>query len=321
MNFGSWRLSDYEDASATIGADYRPWFRYQALANLTASNFRKQGGQIRCYYLEHERCYFGRQKSRDCMKVYTVSDVHVDYAENMDWILSLDSSVYQNDIMILAGDISHDLGDLARVFSSLVTKFQSVHFVPGNHELWVEDDQFDCSVEKFNAVQALSAEHGIKSGVEHYGKLSIVPMFSWYDFSFGEPDRHLSRAWRDFRACQWPSHLESSKDISNYFLELNRDQLSVKNDTVISYSHFPPRIDVMPSYIPEERRRVYPVLGSASLGEQVKDLNPDIHIYGHSHVNQSIEIGNIRYINNAYAYPTENRISRKELRCVLDLAV
>ena len=253
------------------------------------------------------------------MKVYTVSDLHADYPENMDWVLSLNSSEYKSDIVILAGDISHDLNDLERVFTSLAGKFKAVHFVPGNLELWVEDDYYDCSLKKFEAVQSLSNELGIQTIVCHYGKLSVVPMFSWYDFSFGEPDRLLNRAWRDFRACQWPAHLENSKDINNYFLKLNQDKLTVRNKLVISYSHFLPRIDVMPTYIPENRRRIYPILGSESLGKQVKILKPDMHIYGHSHVNLSIKIEGIQYVNNAYAYPSENRISRKQLHCVLDL--
>ena len=74
----------------------------------------------------------------------------------------------------------------------------------------------------------------------------------------------------------------------------------------------------MSSRIPQERRRVYPVLGSSSLGEQLKKLNPDIHIYGHSHVNQSIELDNIRFVNNAFAYPSEERIARKQMHCVFD---
>ncbi|NKB32184.1 MAG: metallophosphoesterase [Pseudomonadales bacterium] len=253
------------------------------------------------------------------MKVYTVSDIHVDYPENMEWILSLDSASFLEDILIVAGDVSHDLQDLSRVFSSLVTKFKSVHFIPGNHELWIEQDKYDCSLEKFDAVQRISNEHGVQTKACHYGKLSLVPLHSWYDFSFGEPDRHLNRAWRDFRACAWPSELENVKDINEYFLSLNREHLTISNDTVISYSHFLPRIDVMPSFIPEDRRRIYPVLGSDLLGDQVRHLNPDIHIYGHSHVNQSVELDNIRYVNNAFAYPTENRISRKELHCVTDL--
>ncbi len=252
------------------------------------------------------------------MKVYTVSDIHVDYPENMEWILSLDAKAFQEDILVLAGDVSHKLDDLSRVFNSLLAKFKAVHFIPGNHELWLDGDEFSCSLEKFDAVQVLCDGMGIETAHCEYGGLSVVPLYGWYDFSFGDPDKHLTRAWRDFRACAWPTKLESSKDINEHFLNLNRAQLDISNDIVISYSHFLPRIDVMPSFIPQDRRRVYPVLGSDGLGEQVKQLNPDIHIYGHSHVNQSIELDDIRFVNNAFAYPTENRIARKELHCVFD---
>ena len=44
-----------------------------------------------------------------------------------------------------------------------------------------------------------------------------------------------------------------------------------------------------------------------------------IHVYGHSHVNQVIEIDGIRYMNNAFATPKEARIARKELVCILIL--
>ena len=252
------------------------------------------------------------------MKVYTVSDVHVDYPENMDWILSLDAAEYRQDILVLAGDISHNLEALERVFKSLLENFKSLNFIPGNDELWGDGDEFGCSLEKFKAVNQLCEETGVKINQHHYCNLTVVPLHGWYDFSFGEPDKHLARAWRDFRACVWPPKLESSKDVNEYFLNLNKTQLNITNDIVISYSHFLPRIDVMPSYIPHDRRRVYPVLGSNGLGEQVKKLNPDIHIYGHSHVNQSIKLDDIRFVNNAFAYPTENRIARKELHCVFD---
>jgi len=146
--------------------------------------------------------------------------------------------------------------------------------------------------------------------------ISFVPLYSWYDFSFGEPNRHLRRAWRDFRACSWPDHLPQSKDVSAHFLNLNIPRLETSNEVVISFSHFLPRIDVMPSKIPLERRNVYPVLGSEALGKQVKQLSPKIHVYGHSHVNQSIQLDDIEFVNNAFAYPSESRISRKRLHCI-----
>ncbi len=252
------------------------------------------------------------------MKFFALSDIHVDYPENMQWVRDLDSKRYANDVLILAGDVTDDLAALSSVFASLRAKFTDILFVPGNHELWLREEDVDCSLEKFTVIQRLCKSHDIKTDVTHYSQVSVVPLFSWYDYSFGEPDRHLLRGWRDFRACRWPSALHDMDSVSKHFLSLNHDRLLTSNDVVISFSHFLPRIDVMPPQIPSKRRIVYPVLGSAALGDQVARLAPDIHIYGHSHVNRSIELDATRFVNNAFAYPSEDRISRKQLHCVLD---
>ena len=252
------------------------------------------------------------------MKVFAVSDVHVDYAENLAWILGLGYKEYANDILILAGDVTEKMSLLEQVLVSLAVSFKVVLFVPGNHELWVQENDFDCSLDKFEAIAELCKSCGVHSDVFELLGISFVPLFSWYDFSFGEPDRDLRRAWRDFRACSWPEHLPGSQDVTEYFLKLNIPKLNIINKTVISFSHFLPRIDVMPAGIPVERRNVYPVLGSEALGIQVKQLSPTIHVYGHSHVNQDIELDGIRYLNNAFAYPCESQIARKQLKCIYE---
>ncbi|MDA0689028.1 MAG: metallophosphoesterase [Proteobacteria bacterium] len=253
------------------------------------------------------------------MRLYTVSDLHVDYAENLGWVRSLSGEDYSGDRLILAGDITDDMELLRSVLSGFAATFKSVHFVPGNHELWIDRGDYACSLEKFEAVLELCRELDVHVDPYHDERLSVLPLFSWYDFSFGEPGVYLRRAWRDFRACEWPEHLADTGELSEYFLEKNLANLQVENELVVSFSHFLPRIDVMPDRIPEKRRKVYPVLGSMKLGEQVRQLKPDIHIYGHSHVNQQIELEGTTYINNAYAYPKEDRIARKALHCVAEL--
>lgn len=252
------------------------------------------------------------------MRVFTVSDLHVDYPENLEWVLALPSDEFGHDVLVLPGDVTDSLELLKSTFEVLKSKFGEVLFVPGNHELWVDGVEFECSLEKFHAVMAQCKASGVETDVFTAGKLSIVPLLSWYDFSFGEPCAYLQRAWRDFRACRWPAHLKTSAQICEFFLQRNAEVLGTVNERIISFSHFLPRIDVMPARIPEHRRRVYPVLGSAALDTQVKRLNSAMHIYGHSHVNQSVVIDDIHYINNAYAYPKENRIARKRLHCVFD---
>jgi len=100
---------------------------------------------------------------------------------------------------------------------------------------------------------------------------------------------------------------------------MNGDVLSISNDRVITFSHFMPRIDLMPSIIPEKKRFLYPVLGTTILEKQIRAIRPRIHIYGHTHVNRRIERDGILYINNAFGYPRETRITRKRLVRVMEI--
>jgi predicted phosphodiesterase len=250
------------------------------------------------------------------MRVHALSDIHVDYPDNLAWLRALSGSDYQQDILILAGDVSDDMELLAESLQVLKGKFQQLCFIAGNHELWVRDSEFDCSLEKFAAVRELCRSLDVHVDCHRVGGLSLVPLHSWYDYSFAKPDRHLRRAWRDYRACAWPEHLAGSAAINRHFLALNEPLLDESNTTVISYSHFVPRIDLMPERIPLRKRNVYPVLGSNALGQQVAQLRSDVHVYGHSHVNRSMQIGDTHYVNNAFGYPAEDRIARKQLRCV-----
>jgi len=250
------------------------------------------------------------------MRVHALSDIHVDYPDNLAWLRAVSSSDYQEDILILAGDVSDDMELLAEALEVLLGKFRKLCFIPGNHELWVNGSGFECSLTKFAAIQELCLSLDVVIECHREGGLSLVPLHGWYDYSFAKPDRHLRRAWRDYRACAWPNHLEGSEEINRHFLELNNAVLEESNTTVISYSHFVPRIDLMPERIPLHKRNVYPVLGSTALGRQVERLQPHIHVYGHSHVNQSKKIGSTHYVNNAFGYPSETRIASKQMRCV-----
>ena len=104
------------------------------------------------------------------------------------------------------------------------------------------------------------------------------------------------------------------------FLEMNEFFLGdYSGRTVITFSHFLPRIDVMPFFIPPEHRRYYAMLGTSLLERQVRTLKPRIHVYGHSHVNNRVVKDDTIYINNAFGYPYEFFICAKKLRSILEI--
>ena len=252
------------------------------------------------------------------MRVFALSDIHVDYDENARWLEALSKYDYRDDVLILAGDVSDSIELLTWTLGLLARRFRHVSFVPGNHDLWViRDRPRQTSLKKFETVQQRARDSGAATEVLRCGALSIVPLLAWYDYSFGPPDRDLARTWMDYRACAWPSDYGAA-EVTAHFLACNEPSLLDAAGTVISFSHFLPRIDVMPKRA-EGARWFYPVLGTDRLERQIRRLGSTIHAYGHSHVNRHVTIDGVRYVNNAFGYPHERRISRKSLVCIHEL--
>lgn len=249
------------------------------------------------------------------MRVFALSDIHIDYSANAKWIANLSVADYQDDVLILAGDVT-DIQKLLDWGLSILTKrFKKVLFVPGNHELWVRREGPEKnSLQKFDDICAAVKSTGASMEAFHEHGVSIIPLLGWYDYSFGEPSQELRATWMDYYACRWPNGF-TDRDIAAHFAAFNDEQNSMASAKVITYSHFLPRIDLMPEFIPSAHRILYPVLGSVQLERQLRRLNPGIHVYGHSHVNRHVKIDGVSYINNAFGYPNETRTS-KQLMCI-----
>lgn len=249
------------------------------------------------------------------MRVFALSDIHIDYSTNANWVENLSTYDYQDDVLILAGDVTDTRPLLDWCFSTLTKRFKKVLFVPGNHELWVRgEDREKNSLQKFDDICALVKSTGASMEIFHGHGVSIIPLLGWYDYSFGEPSQELREMWMDYHVCRWPSGF-TDRDIAAHFTALNDEQNSMASAKIITYSHFLPRIDLMPEFIPYAQRVLYPILGSVQLERQLRRLNPGIHVYGHSHVNRQVEIDGVLYINNAFGYPDETRTS-KQLICI-----
>ncbi len=260
------------------------------------------------------------------MRIFAISDIHVDFDENYRWVDSLSGYDYQHDILIVAGDVTDNMPLFEKTLRKLRDRFYQVLYIPGNHDLWVRPnvmkDYKDAkdSLAKLEFISVVAADCGVRMEPFHQDSLAIIPLFGWYDYSFGYPSPETLAAWSDFVAVKWPGHYDE-KGITRYFIAMNDAFLAqdYQGQWVISFSHFLPRIDIMPFYIPNDKRSLYPVLGTALLDEQIRKLGSRIHVYGHSHVNQQIMKDDTLYINNAYGYPYETHIAAKELKCIYEV--
>lgn len=240
--------------------------------------------------------------------LYAVSDLHMDEAANREWLLQLPER--RSDALIVAGDISDDLRRVEQCFAVLKSKYEEVFFCPGNHDLWVRDGT---SLDKLKALQELAARCGVRTGPERFGGVLVVPMLSWHHASF-DTEPAISK-WRgipsarkvmtDYRRCAWPDDLSDRDDsIAAYFDSLN-ENIERPDGPVVSFSHFLPRIELLP-----EKRYLYlPTLasavGSTFLGRRVQALRPDVHCFGHTHFGWDATLDGVRYVQAALGYTQE----------------
>lgn len=249
------------------------------------------------------------------MRIFALSDLHIDYTENLEWLRNLSSGEYKEDFLILAGDISDNLSLLQESFNILKSKFKELFFVPGNHDLWVHRCTETDSLAKFHRILEIARQSGVITSPASFGEISIVPLFGWYDYSFGNPSEYLKNRWADYQVCQWPEEY-GDKEVALYFSSINDKALKDFKHTgsvLISFSHFLPRPDLMPHFVPPQVKKLLPVLGNKDLGLKIKELGSHIHVYGHHHLNRKVSVHKTLYINNAFGYPKEGRISNKEL--------
>ncbi|KAL4854508.1 hypothetical protein ACK3TF_004685 [Chlorella vulgaris] len=276
------------------------------------------------------------------MRVWAVSDIHTDYAQNLQWVEELVTGSsggaaaegFKQDALIVAGDVSDDLATLEKTLQLLADAFAHVFFVPGNHDLWVRRDErgkYD-SLEKLRRVQALCARLGVLTEPACVGGLWVFPLLSWYHASWDrEPDvagaQPISKVMLDFHVCSWASapHLNAhDESLAAHFDALNEPAFSAAlkqveeaaasaggvRPPVLSFSHFLPRQELLP-----EKRMLYmpnlaKAAGSDLLEARVRRLKPLAHVFGHTHFSWDMAVEGQRYVQWPRGYPSENRQRR-----------
>ena len=274
-------------------------------------------------------------------RIHAVSDIHTDYTANMDWARSLGSDpAFRSDVLIVAGDVSARLDTFRETMSVLSEAFGAVFFCPGNHDLWCRRDGTEGtdSLEKLQRLDEICSSLGVLTTPQRVSMaagrtVSVLPLLSFHHASFDtEPDISRLRLpsakaiVSDYKATRWPEpfacgdeELARSIDAQNEALLGDRAAAQATgraslepirsyadargNDAhLISFSHFLPRIEL----IPEKRYLIYPPLmravGSEPLGRRVHGLQPDLHIFGHTHFGWDSTVDGVRYVQVRGSY-------------------
>lgn len=245
--------------------------------------------------------------SRDAvgLRVFVLSDLHTDYAENMSWVKSISTVRHRKDVILIAGDVAEIYGNFVLTMSLLKDRFEHVFYVPGNHDLWCrrEGEDYVDSLQKLNKLLDACRVLGVETNPMVVDGLGIIPLFSWYHESFDQEKditgiriQSLEMACKDFHACKWPAGLSNGDtSLSLYFDAINEKSLNVVKEIqgtcsqIITFSHFVPRQELCP----EKRMLFYPklpkIIGSDYLEVRIRSIHgiqgsgSACHVFGHTH--------------------------------------
>lgn len=262
------------------------------------------------------------------MRVLALSDIHVDYEQNRDWLARISNVDHLQDVLLLAGDVTDKLDLLERTLENLRRKFAQLFFVPGNHELWDRERKFGDAIAKFERILERCAALDVHTEPRVIDGVRIVPLFSWYarpedglDSLFLEKaseDMSLT-AWADDYFVRWPQFANGGSAAA-HFLARNETRLQHNDDLpTVSFSHFLPRRDLMMRTTAEIEREgpgipdpnphfnFSRVAGTQGLDRQIRRLRPAVHVYGHQHRNRWREVDGILYVSQCLGYPAEGQ--------------
>jgi predicted phosphodiesterase len=254
-------------------------------------------------------------------RIFAISDLHVDFAVNLEQVESLSRSDYRRDTLIIAGDASHRLDRVEAALTALVERFSQVFFTFGNHDLWVDDDsqaqgdgEVETSLDRVQALDDLCARIGVRTAPAAAGEMWGVPLGGWYEPAFSErlhadaPPARISRLWADHQRCRWPPHLPDDGARCRHFTRLNEDRLRPPpGRRVITFSHFPPRPEVLPPVAVLRFKELPLVCGSDRLEKQLRAAGSSVHVFGHTHIPWDETIDGVRYVQNPLGYPYERK--------------
>ena len=105
-----------------------------------------------------------------------------------------------------------------------------------------------------------------------------------------------------------------------YFFDLNLPNIRSYDGPVISFSHFLPRIELLPSREYLRFKSLPKVAGCNLIERQIRELRSVIHVFGHSHINRDCVLDGVRYVQNALSYPKERFADGLELKEIIDLS-
>jgi len=239
------------------------------------------------------------KRPKGSTRVFSISNVHFDHRVNEDWAHAIDDSAFQEDVLIVVGNLADTRGAIVRGLTTLRAKFRRVFYTVGSHEMWVlhgDMKKYPDSIAKLQGIFEACDELGVDVVSDAVCEdVFVAPIHSWYNAEFDERDPWPDPQDNTNPLCRWP--LDPDDQVWKFMLKLNEGFLGLPyHGTVITFSHFLPRRNLP---VPEMHGKpATKVAGCERIDDQVRAVRSKVHIYAHSYEKYSSFQQGIHYVNH-----------------------
>jgi hypothetical protein len=257
-------------------------------------------------------------------RLLAISDLHVGYPENRAYADALVPGD-PGDWLIVAGDVSEDFATVGIVLASLAQRFARVIWTPGNHELWTPPaDKVQLrGVARYEALVKVCRRFGVLTPEDDFpvwdgagGPVTVAPVFTLYDYSFG-PDgpspnggnraaavaaareagiKPTDEAY--LHADPYPSAAQWCADR----VEATEKRLAAAAGPLVLVSHWP----LLREPTTVLRYQAFaPWCGTVATSDWHKRFPVHAAVYGHLHIPRTEEYDGVRFEEVSVGYPRE----------------
>lgn len=230
------------------------------------------------------------------MKIQIASDLHIDYKNNS---IDIDPFKYiepEGDILILAGDIGsfYKITQLKVFLQKLSRCFEHIIYIPGNHEYYrvynsppkTMDELLTLFILRTKLIRNL---HILNRSCVKFGHIIIAGCTLWSKIGIPLPKYQVKIHGMDTKKYTE----EHIKDL--YFIKDTMDACDYYGFHTIVVTHHCPTFDLMETkYTKAKNNSLY----FSNLNKFIEKSNVQTWIYGHTHLNKNILIGNTNIICN-----------------------
>ncbi|MDO5374045.1 MAG: metallophosphoesterase [Corynebacterium glutamicum] len=240
--------------------------------------------------------------------LWAVSDLHVTFAQNQD---TVDALMPQDpgDWLIVAGDVAEKIPDVVRTLSSMVKRFDTVIWVPGNHELFNRKTDRVNGKARYRALVGQLRAIGVITPEDPYpvfGGVTICPLFTLYDYSFRPLGLTAKQA-----VAKAKVKLDDELAIAPYVdipqwcaerVTYTEDRLKATKGPKVLVNHWP--LVIEPTHRLFEKD-IALWCGTAATRDWAVRFNALMAIHGHLHIPAETRVDGVSHVEVSLGYPFE----------------